>query len=161
MSIMAASCAITACGGGSGSSSPASIVGVWDASEDLGNEGFDEFYTVIGSDGSLTDYDYAGDSYDNAGNCYWIYRNYGAIELVEDKIYTVVYYGVSSVNFATIDVTKSKMTVTITSPQEEEPFTYKRSNKRVSDFIPECDESVGRSHATGTKPKLHKRLATQ
>ena len=70
---------LTACGGGSSNNSPAetkatvaSLAGIWDVGGDGGTEGKDESYMVIDSNGSVSIYDYAGDSFDNEGNCYWI-----------------------------------------------------------------------------------------
>ncbi len=47
------------------------LAGLYDVSIDT-EEGFDEYYLHLDEFGNGTIYDYAGDSYDDYGNCYWI-----------------------------------------------------------------------------------------
>jgi hypothetical protein len=51
----------------------ADLAGTWDISDDYGTEGYDVYYTVLRTNGTYQDYDYAGDTYDNYKNCYWTY----------------------------------------------------------------------------------------
>ena len=73
---------LSACSGdgSSGGKIPSQLVGVWDTSQQVGQV-VDELYTVVRSDGTGTDYDYQGDSFDQGLNCY----------LVSD--YTITYLG--------------------------------------------------------------------
>lgn len=52
----------------------ADLAGLYDISVDT-EEGFDEYYLYLDIHGNGTIYDYAGDSYDNYANCYWIIPN--------------------------------------------------------------------------------------
>ena len=54
-----------------------SLIGVWDWSEDYGDEGMDEIYLVVDEQGRLSEYDYFGDTFDGEDNCYVISRHWG------------------------------------------------------------------------------------
>jgi hypothetical protein len=48
---------------------------IWDTSGTYSNGITDEYYLHISSDGQITDYDYAGDSFDNLDNCYYVIQD--------------------------------------------------------------------------------------
>lgn len=65
------------CGGGGGggdtecrNASLSDMVGTWDYTEDYGSEGTDVYYIKISADGTWSDYDYYGDTFDNGQDCY-------------------------------------------------------------------------------------------
>lgn len=134
--------ALSACGGGSsgggGSGSngiPSELAGVyaWDETYD-GDEG----YTVIGSDGSLSFYDYAGDSYEDYANCYWIGENYGEVSHNSGNQYTTTYFVDNETEIVTIDVTSTGIVVAGEDEDGEWEEVLTRVNLNVSDFTPEC-----------------------
>ena len=144
-------------GGGGGVSSD--IVGVWDDSYDDPDYGFDEFYIVIDSNGNLSSYDYAGDAYDNWGNCYWINKNAskitslgGAKYLISDsydqedveEMEIKVSGNIMSWSFRDIDDGDEDGNTTEYLP-EPDPFT--RSTRTVASFTPECVDSAAAAHA--------------
>lgn len=61
--------------GTGGPSNLASLVGLYDDSYDFGDGTVDVWYFEIRADGSLVDYDYQQDSFDQGDNCYFIYRD--------------------------------------------------------------------------------------
>lgn len=119
-------------GGNGGNTVPGDFVGVWDVSTDYGAMGIDEYYTVIRSDGTGTDYDYAGDSFDNVANCYWIDN------------YTITHQGGDSFQLRYSDNTTFDFTATVSN----DVMTYTipgfgtrnapRSTLQESDFTPVC-----------------------
>jgi len=143
--------ALTACGGGGGGdtnnltgNSSSSITGVWDGTENLGSDGVDEIYYAIESNNLLTIYDYAGDSYDREGNCYWLViiqlkplgnNKYTATPLGELA-------GESPAEF-TITRKSDKLTIEFTDSEDlkEDSVTLTKSNKSVNNFTPECANS--------------------
>ncbi len=150
--------ALAACGGGGGdknnltststststSNSSGGITGVWDGTENLGTEGVDEIYYVIDSNNLLTVYDYAGDSYDQEGNCYWM----AIIQLkaLGNNKYTATPLGeLAGKDPAEFNITRKndKLTIEFTDSEslEKESVTMTKSNKSVNNFTPECADS--------------------
>lgn len=135
---------LIACGGesdDSGASAPASISGFSGVYEDFDAEDglVDEIYMVIDTLGNISYYDYAGDSYDNYANCYWISKN-------EIKILNTSEQGNYRLNFlnesgSIEDTGIYGMTVNsqgINIIASDGKFNYPRSNVLVSDLNPEC-----------------------
>lgn len=92
---------MVACGGGSGGSnnneadridnnvsSINDIVGLWDATEET-EEGVDNVYWGISPSGSLSIYDYLGDTFDDIANCYFIAEDFGLITNLGDSNFIV------------------------------------------------------------------------
>lgn len=125
---------LTGCGGGGGDGGgiqgstgiPSELAGVWDVSETFDGL-YDEFYVVIRRNGTGTDYDYAGDSYDNHANCYWI--DQFEIESLGDDEYRIEY------SDGTFDVTLTAEDDTL----YVNGTPYERATQEESDFTPECD----------------------
>lgn len=145
---------LTACGGGSGDGggdftggddSLDKLVGVWDATTDEGTEGVDEAYIVIDAEGYLTVYDYAGDSFDREGNCYWIDVVDQLVPLGNNKYDSDVFTDLK------ITVSGSKMQVSGKDEGESFSVSYRRSSRTVSDLIPECSDSFATVPATKAK----------
>ncbi len=146
---------LMACGGGSGDmpngeitggdDSLDKLVGVWDATTDEGTEGIDEAYLVIDEEGFLIYYDYAGDSFQNEGNCYWI----GVI----DQLFPLGNNKYDSEYFTDLKITVSGSKMQISGKEEGESFSvsYRRSSRSVSDLTPECSGSFATVPATKAK----------
>lgn len=146
--------ALTACGGDGGGDvlggSSQKLDGVWKASLDEGADGIDEVYFTFTNNGLFTIYDYAGDSYDNAGNCYWIenalYKSKGdneyEITFLESEIED------EDTAIFSIKVSGNTMTISDVSESVEEPLKLTKSNLKESDFTPECALT---SNATSSK----------
>ncbi|WNO08408.1 hypothetical protein [Teredinibacter sp. KSP-S5-2] len=62
------------------------IAGLYDISVDT-QMGYDEYYLYLDEFGNGTVYDYAGDSYDNYGNCYWITRDVIQVYHLYDDVF--------------------------------------------------------------------------
>lgn len=142
--------ALTACGGGGSggsndltSNSAAKLEGIWKSSSNEGADGIDEMYFVFASGGLLTIYDYAGDSYDDYANCYWI-GNAQFTPKGNDK------YEISSLEAgtdsekitATITVSGSFMTMTTEEDGTRHTDNLTKSYLKESDLTPECDMSA-------------------
>lgn len=156
-----------ACGGGSGGgdSTPktpqygtSEIAGLWDMSENISTGVRDELYLHIASDGKGTFYDYAGDTYDEWGNCYWIDTgiDFTHVEKNSFKLGLEPVEAFVSNNKLTLkmqdigdadDDGNTLETITVELPS---------SNKKVADFKPECSDSMASARALipakGKKP---------
>jgi len=148
--------ALTACGGGtaedkvnlfSSGDGIGNIAGVWDATENLGNDGIDERYFVIDTSGLVIDYDYAGDSYDQEGNCYWI--DSAEVRSLGDNNYEITSLVVDEDDEPeepdVIKITRNGNKLTIGPSDSKDPdqnsVTFTKSTKSVSDLTPECPDS--------------------
>ena len=137
--------ALTACGGGGGGgdinnitgNSSKKLEGVWKSSIDEGTEGIDEAYYAFTSDGLATFYDYAGDSYDDFANCYWVGN--AQFKSKGDNKYEFTYLETAESEIITITVSGNIMTVT--EEGDDESSTLTKSSLKESDLIPECDET--------------------
>jgi len=94
---LSVSCALflTSCNSSKESASDkalSSIVGVYDVSRDHGQDGIDEWYLEIDSEGYISDYDYQGDSFDNSSNCYSISQNWGQFIYLSGNEFRYVYF---------------------------------------------------------------------
>jgi hypothetical protein len=140
---------LAACGGGgdSGSKAPEkTIVGVWDGTEDMGQEGKDESYLVIDANRSMSFYDYDGDSYDQGDNCYWIFKNFATLVSLGNDRYTLDPVDAEEAS-SVIKLVVAGDSMTATDEESDEAVVMKRTTRQVSDFTPECDTSVGRTQA--------------
>lgn len=125
---------LAACGGGSSGSSGSvsSLAGTY-AWPDSGDG--DEGYIIIASNGDITDYDYAGDAFDNSGNCYWI-AGPEHVAHASGSTYTIT----EDAETYTVDIIQSNSGLTITGTDEDGPYTitFSKVNLLASDFTPEC-----------------------
>jgi len=148
-------------GGGGGSGGMSSITGVWDATENLGDEGIDEGYLVIDKNGALAFYDYMGDSHDLEGNCYWI--TIGQLKSVGNNNYE--YTRIDDEVGTKPDVltfTRNGDKLVIDFNDSEDPtediLTTTKSNKSASDFTPECPDDMGSTDARNKVGNRTKKL---
>jgi hypothetical protein len=135
-----------ACGGesddnSSNASSPAQISGFEGVYEDFYEEdgAIDEIYWVIHSTGYISLYDYAGDTYDNFANCYWITHramritnpfgsgNYD-LEFLDNGSYQ---------SYGDYDLTVGPSSFNVIAADGK--LSLPRSNLLVSDLTPDCD----------------------
>lgn len=163
---------LTACGGGSSGSNdsnsvsisssangiPANFVGVWDASTDEGVDGFDQFFVAIDASGKISSYDYAGDTFDDWGNCYWIAKDLFQLTPLGGSKYrsTMTEDGEVFSEEIEINVSGSSMTIKSKDVDDEDDDgnttetiteTLKKSTRLVSSFTPECTDSFGAARA--------------
>ncbi len=152
---------LVACGGGGGgdgdngapTNNPqgtAAIAGLWDMSEDVSAGVRDEIYLSIASDGKGTLYDYAGDTYDEWGNCYWIDQGIDFVH-VEKNTFKLGQENVEAY------VSNNKLTLKMkdTDDADDDGNTLetitleipKVTNKKVADFKPECADSMASARA--------------
>jgi hypothetical protein len=155
---------LTACGGsGDGGSSGGitlgkveSLAGVWDNSEDLGVDGLDESYIAIDKDGYLSVYDFAGDTFDNWGNCYWIEEKFAQITYVNGDRYKIK--DLSSSDSSEVEMTVSNQKLTIKEVDVDDldedgntteilTFELEKSSKMTADFKPKCVDSMAQARA--------------
>lgn len=167
--------ALTACGGsssndGSNNSAnaiPSNIVGVWDSSTDEGAQGVDEAYVAINADGNVFSYDYAGDTFDNWGNCYWIAENSIQLKSRGGSKYlsTITFPNLPSIS-QEVELTVSGNVLTVVGKDVDDEDgdgntteirvdTMTRSTRAVASFTPHCTDSfsVARSQIPAKKPK--------
>ena len=131
---------LAGCGSGSDSGKNATladIVGTWDASEEVGQE-VDELYSIIKADGSITEYDYDGDSFDQGENCYYKYEYVTLVDQGEGD-FSVEYNGTE---VATVKINLSGNTMEVSGTDEEGSFTSSsvRSDLTEDDFTPLCND---------------------
>lgn len=168
---------LTACGGSGGSDSTgdpktitnpfSSLVGVWNSSVDEGSDGFDEAYIVISEDGKVSSYDYAGDTFDDWGNCYWIAKNIIQLKSLGGSKYlsTVIYPGLPA-DAEEVEIKISGNTLTLSGKDtddidgdgnttENSSETMTRSTRTTASFSPECSDtfSVARAQIPAKQPK--------
>jgi hypothetical protein len=132
----------TGCGGsdnGETSSSAegfSSIAGVWAWPND--GDG-DEGYLVIRSNGTAADYDYAGDSFDNRGNCYWI-DDSDQITHVSGHNYEIAYeyQGKLETDPVTIQVVSGGLMVQGVDEDGAYSLLFTSTNLLETDLTPEC-----------------------
>jgi len=127
-----------------GSSDISNIAGVWDETENMGDEGIDEGYLVIDKNGVIAFYDYMGDSYDQEGNCYWI--NIGQLKSVGNNNFEYTRVGETASekpNVLTIIRKDDKLIIDFNDPEDpdEDTLTLTKSNKSENNFTPECADS--------------------
>ncbi|UTW48044.1 hypothetical protein [Bacterioplanoides sp. SCSIO 12839] len=131
---------LTACGSDSDSDSDKSVEnisdleGVYDLTTRHSDNEVDEFYMHIDKSGYISYYDYAGDSYDNEGNCYWID--------IKDSQITKTNNGfrITERDDDYIDVSISLTSSSITLKTDRENVSYPRSSRQLNDFSPDCDD---------------------
>lgn len=135
---------LSACGGGGSSSGNkttlSDVAGIWKSETTYeGEEGVDVVYQVIQSDGTQITYDYAGDSYDNYANCYWIDEKPDIIELGDGK-FSQTY---DEPFVVSMSVSGDTLTITGISPEEiaGEREDLSRYSGNISDLIPDCDDN--------------------
>lgn len=149
LTILAVSAFTVSCGGGdldnkqTGISSIAGLY-AWNFGDD------DEGYHYISESGSLSIYDYAGDSFDNAGNCYWIAENFATFTHVSD--YNYLQETNSTGATSEISIRRTSSGISFSGVDEDGPFTanFLNSDLSISDFIPTCPEAMTRPSSKGT-----------
>ena len=105
------------------------IAGVWDASTTIGQV-TDEFYSVIRNNGTFTDYDYLGDSFDMGPNCYLVSN--GTISDQGNGNFTVDGSSLS------ISINETVNPVTITVVEGNQAITLTKLTRLESSFTPTC-----------------------
>lgn len=149
ISILLAGCGSSSSSNSSNTESTGSIdiAGIyeWDSSED-GDEG----YTHLASNGETSIYDYAGDSFDNYANCYWISKNESQLTHNGGNSYTETYQEEDDLTGGLITVeqpltmvrTSNGLRVSGIDVHDGEPFeqVFVRANINLSDLTPDCDE---------------------
>lgn len=166
--------ALAGCGGGSGKSGsenntsqssmasassqsangiPSNFVGVWDASTDEGVDGFDQFFVAIDANGKISSYDFAGDTFDDWGNCYWIEKDaFQLTSLGGSKYRSTAIYSGSNGEFEDIEVTVSSGVLTTVAKDVDDldedgntsetyTDTMTKSARTLQSFTPECADS--------------------
>lgn len=86
------------------------MVGVWDASQNDPDFGLDELYFSIGTDGTITNYDYLGDEFDDSEDCYYVGESQTLQEVGAGQYY--IEYDEPSFNYY------SKTTIQFSMPNE-------------------------------------------
>ncbi len=149
LTILAVSAFTVSCGGSdldNKQTGVSSISGLYAWDYDDG----DEAYTHISENGSLSIYDYAGDSFDNGENCYWIAENIATYTHVSEYNYIqeVSNTGVTS----EISIRRTSSGITVSGVDVDGPFTanFLNSNLSISDFTPTCTESMTRPSSKST-----------
>lgn len=138
---------LTACGGGESSSKDASLehlVSVWYYTEVIdGKE--DIYYTVIKADGSIIDYDYQNDEFDQGDDCYYKYdegyliSDLGNGEFSESLLEDSNYFSELKVK---IDGNTATITIIDSSVESDIGISYSqvRTDLSESDLTPLCNE---------------------
>lgn len=150
-----------ACGGGGGSGGSggsttttqygtATIAGLWDMSEDVSSGVRDEIYLSIAADGKGTLYDYAGDTYDEWGNCYWIDTGIDFVH-VEQKKFKLGQENVEA------SVSNNKLTLKMQDVDDIDDDSNtletisielpRLTTKKLADLKPECSDSMSSARA--------------
>lgn len=131
---------LSGCGSESGNSEGSStvenlddIVGVYEDFDTYGGL-IDEYYIVINSDGTIYDYDYMGDAYDNEGNCYDIYQTDELTHVSGNTFYSEDLE--SDISFANDGDT---LTLTLVIDSVSYTESYDKSSLLISDLTPECE----------------------
>lgn len=157
---------LTACGGGGGGDSDddnsiggmrvESLEGVWDDTDDHGADGEDEKYIVIDKSGYVSYYDYAGDTFDEWGNCYWISEKSAQLTHISANRYTI--RDLETMESGQIELYASRSILTVTEADlgdadddgnttETRTIRLDKSSKTVADFKPECVDSEAAARA--------------
>lgn len=146
LTIFAVSTFTVSCGGGdldnktestvTGPAGVASISGLYAWNNTNGDEG----YTNFSADGSVSDYDYAGDSFDNQGNCYWVDENSETLTHISGNLFLI------EDNFdgstAQITIVPTSLGINVTGPGGSS--TLLNTNLSISAFTPECSNVTDR-----------------
>jgi hypothetical protein len=151
---------LTACGGGGGDDDDdfsinkkkiEDVAGIWDYSQNLGNNERDEAYLVIDNNGYLSYYDYAGDTFDDWGNCYWIEKKYAQISHLRANRYHIKYLkGDNSSGEIELTSMRSTLRVVEGDPNDRDQdgnvtetrtLNLPKSTKTLQDLTPECVDS--------------------
>lgn len=144
--------ALTACGGGSGDGDTdgeftgggdaSKLVGVWDATTDEGVDGVDEYYISIDSEGFVSAFDYAGDSYDDWGDCYWIGIDVAQLSALGNNRYLSTPADLEDEEVEmVITVSGNTLTMRGVDDDPEDASNMVRSSRNVSSFTPRCLDS--------------------
>jgi hypothetical protein len=156
--------ALTACGGGGGDDNDDftsdakidSLVGVWDNTEDYGTYGKDVSYISIDKNGYLSIYDYAGDTFDEWGNCYWIDEKYAQLTHLSGIQYSIK--DLETSKSGVIELTATRVSLRVTEADvddidedgnttETRTYTLAKLTKTVADLTPECVDSEAAARA--------------
>ncbi len=120
-----------ACGNCNDAPTLTELAGTWDLSTDYGQAGYDQLYLVLNANGSYTVYDYAGDSFDENGDCYW--QESSSLNSLGNGLFRDNEDG----STATIQLCGDYMTISSDGLSE----TFPRSN--FSSFSPICSTGYG------------------
>jgi hypothetical protein len=140
--------ALTSCSSSTGDSTTkglASIVGIYEGSDDYGVRGIDEWYLEIDSEGYLTTYDYLGDSFDLGANCYWIFLKFDQLTHISGNVY-------SSLGLGTVTIfnnSKGGITMSTTEYPDNDIVLSEITDLLSSDLLAgDCSEDIRSSSPT-------------
>ena len=107
------------------------LVGYIDEGEEYDNEG-DVYYINI-TENKITEYDYMGDSFDEGPDCYEVYET----TIIFDNDVIIIDLEEFGTYSLRLDIENDQLRV---FEDEEESYIslWKRSDKEVSSFVPEC-----------------------
>lgn len=109
----------------------ADIAGVWDDSTVYSSTIEDEWYIVIKPDGTITDYDYYGDTFDQGDDCYYKSESIitdlggGNFEIIDEDGLEVIVHASISGNQLVFKV-------------DNDTYAFPQSPLQESDFTPLC-----------------------
>jgi len=134
---------LAACGGsgsdGDSSDSPSlsDISGIYDSGST--EDGItDEMYLVIRSNGTWTEYDYAGDEFDQGANCY-VVADFGEIEGFENGEFELYSDGLDA--FTDVEIALVDDSLEVTSAEGDTVSSFPSSTKVESEFTSQlCSE---------------------
>jgi len=115
---------------GSENATLSSLAGVWDSTT-TEDSLVDEYYTVMKIDGTVVDYDYMGDSFDNGPNCYL--SDAGTIVDLGNGDF-IASYNSGRVLYAHITISGN----TLYATTQYGSGTSVKTNLLESDFTPAC-----------------------
>lgn len=121
-------------------------MGVWDAATDEGVDGVDEYYIAIDSEGFVSTYDYAGDSYDDWGDCYWIGIDVAQLSALGNNRY-LSEDSEDEEEELVITVSGNTMTIRGVDDDPDDASSMVRSSRNLSSFTPDCVDSFENARA--------------
>ncbi|TCS43661.1 hypothetical protein [Reinekea marinisedimentorum] len=128
---------LSSCGSESGGGESADITslkdlaGVYDDSDSYEDGTVDEYFILVRENGSVASFDYAGDSYDDYDDCYWIFDDEDTLTHVSGSTFYSEY------NDENVTVTSEGSKYTFSTGSES--FSMVKTNMIEADLTPECD----------------------
>jgi len=133
---------LAGCGSESNTSVPKQYTGVWSGEQSI-NQVLNERYILIEGNGTITYYDYLGDSYDQGQNCFIITKQ-ANLAPIEGNIFEYIDSGnVSWVKLSITDNILSFLLGDVGSTFDSSGsfgivYKYKSTNTNKSDLTPLC-----------------------
>lgn len=116
------------------------LVGVYNWNDTTEDDNSDEGYIVIDQQGIVSEYDYAGDSFDNFANCYWVEEELMTLEPASGNRYKANYEDnefFGEVHFSSVN---GGMKMSLSFDGTTVDFVYPVTSLTVSDLSPNCDD---------------------